>query len=56
MDTCLIFHHCVANILNQAPKLVRIVNVIEEALSFPLFFKWTQSLTNVLQFPTDPRA
>ena len=55
MDTYLVIHDCVVNILDQAPEVVRILNVIEEVLNFPLFSKWGQSLTNVLQFPANPR-
>ena len=33
----LILYHCIANILNQTTKLIRILGVVEKLLGLPLF-------------------
>ena len=36
MDTHLVLHHCIADILNCTAELIRILDIIEETLNLPL--------------------
>jgi len=54
VDNYLILHHCITNIFNQATKLIRILNIVEEALNIPLLYQLLELLEDVSQFPNSP--
>ena len=56
MNTHLILHHCIADVVNQTPKFVRIPDVIEETLGLALFSQLGTCLTHVSKFPDHPHV
>lgn len=40
-------HHRITNIFNQTTKYIRILDIVEELLSLPLFYQWLESLENI---------
>ena len=56
MNTYLILNHRIANILDESAEFTRILGVIEKPFNIPLFLQWGQILTDVSQFPANPRV
>ena len=40
LTTNLIIHDCISNVLDQACKLIRILNIGEKTLNIPLLLQW----------------
>ena len=55
MDTYLIFHDRVADVISQTAELVRILDIIEGILDIPLFFQWGKVPARVFQFSENAR-
>ena len=53
VDTHLVLHHCIADILNHTAEFVRILNIIKETLDFPLPLQSSQTLANIFQIPSN---
>jgi len=53
VDTYLILHHRIADILNQTIKCTRIIDVVEKTLNRPLLCQWLEFSENIFQFPDD---
>ena len=52
--TNLILDHGVANVVNQATELIRILGVVEETLELALDSKWLEFSGDFFQFANDP--
>jgi len=53
-STNLIVHHCLANIIHQVVKPLRILGVVQELHNIFLSCHWVQSFVDIFQFPSDP--
>jgi len=45
VDTHLILYHSIANILNQTPEFIRVLDIVEKTLNVSLLFQWGQIST-----------
>ena len=52
--TNLILDHGIANVVNQATELIRILGVVEETLELALASKWLEFSGDFFQFANDP--
>ena len=55
LRTNLIFYDGIANVVNQTAQLIRIHDVVEEALSLPLACQRFELVDDFIQFPGEPR-
>jgi hypothetical protein len=55
LRTNLIFHHGVADVLDQATKRIRILRVVQETCDFALLLQWRDVLKNDIQLPIEAR-
>ena len=55
MDTHLIMHDRIADVLNQTGKFICILDVVKKALNLPLVFQPLEFSKNSLQVPNSPR-
>ena len=53
MNTHLIFHYRIANILNCTAELIRILDIIKETLDPPLPSQSSQTLADIFQAPSN---
>ena len=51
MDTDLIIHHCVANIVSEAGQCLRVLDIIKESRGFAPLCQRFQTSKSLLQFP-----
>jgi hypothetical protein len=56
LRTNLIFHHGVADVLDQAAKRIRILRVVQETCEVALLLQWRDVLKNDIQLPIEARA
>jgi len=54
-STCLVVHHCLANIIHQIIEPLRVLGVVQELRNILLSCQWVQSFVDAFQFPSDPR-
>ena len=52
LRTNLIVHHAIADILDQAAKLIHILGAFQEPRDFVSLFQWDEDLKNTIQFPS----
>jgi len=48
--TNLVIHHGIADILDQASKLIHIIGAVQEPCNFASLLQWDEVLKNVVQF------
>ena len=53
LRTDLIIHHCIANVLDHAAELIRVLRAVYEPLGFASLPQWSEFSKNVLQFPSN---
>ena len=53
-ETNLILNNCISDIVDQATKLLRILDVVEETLDLSLHCQRLECLSGFFQFPEDP--
>jgi len=51
LRTNLIIHHGVADILDQATKLIHIIGAFQEPCDLASLFQWGEVSENIIQFP-----
>ena len=51
LNTDLIVHHGVTDVLNQAVKFTHILGAVQEPCDLSPPFQWDEVLENVIQFP-----
>ena len=52
LETHLIIHHGVANVLDQATEVIHIAGAVEEPCDLASLFQWGQVLKNLIEFPS----
>ena len=52
MRTNLIIHHGVADVPNQAAKLIRVLGAIQEPCDLASLFQWSEVLKDIIKFPS----
>ena len=51
LETNLIIHHGIADVLGQAAELIHILGAFQEPRDLASAFQWDQVLKNIVQFP-----
>ena len=52
--TNLIVHRGIANIFDQTPQFIRVLDVVEKTRNLPLIHQWLEFPENIFQFPGIP--
>ena len=52
--TNLVFHHGIANVLDQTVQFTRILDVVEKTFNLPLICQWLEFSESFFEFPKDP--
>ena len=56
MDTHLVIHHCVANVVSQTGQCLGILDVIKESCDFAPLCQRFQIPESLFQFPANPTS
>ena len=51
METNLIIHHGIMDILNKASKLAYILSAVQESCDLASLYQWGEGLKDIIQFP-----